>query len=144
MSYTIHTKNSGTISSRGDLGDPKTPQVGESLQFEFLIDGGNTPDVINAFIEWANQYNTLTMIDGTRKYMDRTPASAVIDTPLIGIEPDAGLQSQGVNGVWGLVETFEDARDATLSQGRYNVSVFVLAEYGDYVDHGAVETDLQI
>lgn len=201
MTYTLHTKNNGSILSRGDLGDPKTPQVGDTLQFDFLIpehsqnltvedsytvggvegygtitvesgatltingtlqgeklvnngtvdnngtliiDGGDTQGVINAFIEWAGQYNTLTMVNGVRKYSDRTPTSAAVDTLLIGIEPDTALQNQEVNGVWGLVESFEDARDAPLAQGRYSVSVFVLGEYGDYTDHSAVETELLI
>jgi len=71
-------------------------------------------------------------------------ASSKVDTLLVGIEPAETLQNRNISGVWGLIENVEDSRNSALSINRLTIDVTILAQYDEYTDHSAVETDLEV
>lgn len=98
----------------------------------------------NEFVEWAGSYTTLEMLNGVERYRVQIPASAGIESLVVGIEPNQDLQDRDVVGVWGLVDSITNERNQALSTNRYSVDVNVLAPYGEYADVSSVETDLLV
>jgi hypothetical protein len=62
---------------------------------------------------------------------------------LIAVRPPTHLRDRGVRGVWGLVETVEDATDLTLAAPRARLSVVVLAPLSDYDSARQVRADFE-
>lgn len=120
--------NNGTIIVNGEL---------------IVFDGDSISNLLK-YGEWANKYDTKTMIDGTLKYSDRIPDSEDLESLVVGVEPATELQNQDVEGTWGLVDSITDERDAVLNTNRITISMTNLGEFADYSDVNTVETNLKL
>lgn len=120
--------NNGTIDNNGSL-----INNGEDFAAKF-----------NDYVDFAGKYATNDMLNGVTKYRTQIPSSASIASLAWGIEPNQSLQDDNIVGVWGLVDAIQNARNRMPTINRYQVDVLVLAEYSEYSDHSALETDLKI
>lgn len=100
--------------------------------------------ILDTYREWGGKYTTNRMIDGTVKYKDRFPTSVGIDSLVIGVEPSADLKANNVNGLWGIISSITNQRNATLNVDRYAIQIFALAPFDDYADVTSVENALRL
>lgn len=92
--------------------------------------------------DFAGAYWSGWDIDDDYRYREQLPSSAK-SSLVIGVEPNAELREQLVSGVWGLVESVEDRRNAPLSNWRLGVTLRVLAPFDEYDSVSAVQTVLE-
>lgn len=76
-------------------------------------------------------------------YHEQLPATASVDSLVLGFEPNTELREQTVDGVWGLVTHGEDERNLPLSNWWLTIDVFVLGRFEAFSDRTAVEDKLQ-
>lgn len=116
---------------------------------EIIVDGtlrisSGPRDVLNELGEWAGSFATLETINNVLRYRSQLPPEAGIESLVVGIEPPESLQDKNVVGAWGLIDSIQDQRDATLSTNRYRITIRVLAPFGAYPAITDVEDTLKI
>jgi hypothetical protein len=100
-------------------------------------------DTLLDYDQFAGKYATIETLSADQKYTEQF-SDTDIDSLLLAVEPTDDLQNEYIPGVWGLIDNVTDDRNSPLTINRVTVEVTVLATYGEYVDHAAVESDLQI
>jgi len=143
-SWTIHTKASGSVTADYVTSGPPTLTRGEVASFAFEAPSQSEFNTLRSLADYAGQYAPIASVNGVQNYLSQLPTRATVNSLLVGIEPSTDLQNQGINGVWGLVDQGEDARNQPLSTHAYTLEVRVLAEYSEYADHNAVQADLEV
>jgi len=98
---------------------------------------------LREYANFAGQFTTLRMADGDVRYSEQLPARSPVDTLLVGLEPEPGLQNRDVDGVWALVTNVADSRNASLTTTDLRLQLRVLATYSEYADHAAVRAALE-
>jgi len=63
---------------------------------------------------------------------------------VVGIEPAQELQTQSVQGVWGLISGITDNRSRPLTNPQIALEVRILDEFGEYSDITSVQSDLRV
>jgi len=97
-----------------------------------------------AFAPRAGGFTTLDTLDSSVRFRERLPSSGDVTSLLVGVEPDENLQQEDIEGIWGLIESVEDARRPALSADQIRVEIRVLAPYREYSDHAAVRSALEV
>lgn len=75
-------------------------------------------------------------------YDEEIPSSLSIDSLVLGFEPNDELSNQDVFGLWAIVDSGDDTRNRALTNDLMDLGLTVLAEYSDYADHSALESEL--
>jgi hypothetical protein len=109
-----------------------------------IEDGDNELSKLLKYAEWAGKYDTKKMLNGTLKYSDRIPSAEVLESLVVGIEPATELQNKDVKGVWGLIDSIEDNRNAVLTPNRIIISLTNLGEFEDYKNVEDIENTLKL
>lgn len=122
--------NDGTIDNNGTL----TINSGLVTGYDTLLEYGGV----------SGKYTLSETLNSTQRYKERLPSGFIADTLLIGVEPSADLQTEHIEGVWGLISNVTDARPSALSINRITIEVDILAELEQYDNHTAVENSLKI
>jgi len=92
----------------------------------------------------AGSYTLTGTLNNTQKYKERLPSSANINSLVAGLEPATDLQNRDVAGKWGLISNVTDSRTRAFTNPVVTVEVDILADYSEYSDVAAVQTDLEI
>lgn len=138
--FTIETKANGTLTADFALNDPNelnTTTTGDRASFTF--------DVSTSVFQTLQQYDTLAGAYRTTEtltgnlYYSETLSSNNIDSLAIGVEPDANLQNDNINGVWALIDNVTDERNRALSTSRITLDLTVIAPFDNYADHTELE-----
>lgn len=124
-----------TLTVNGTLDNNGTVTVDSDLEGDIAT--------ILPYSEWAGNYNTNTMIDGTIKYTDRIPSGESVNSIVLGIEPASDLEGKDVTPVWALIDSVNDQRTGPLGTDRVALDVTVLANYADYT-RSTLETNLKL
>lgn len=106
--------------------------------------GGDNLEEMQDYADHAGAFATNVTLNNTQKYREQIPTDADVDSIMIGLEPSDNLKSRGVNGIWGLVTGGSDLRTPALTNPIYSVDIQILAEFSDYDNHAAVESDLSV
>jgi len=120
----------GTVTGSGTL------DVNDQFAFE-LAD-------VEPYSTYAGKYALEETNSAQQKYDERFPDTATIDTLLVGVEPTDRLKDKTIEGYWGLIDDVTDERTRALTNNQIGVEITVLAPYDEYVDHTAVQNDLEI
>lgn len=123
---TTELTNNGTVNVDGTL----------------VISGdGELEARVRNYGDHAGSFATITTLDNTQKYSEQLPSDASVDTIVWGIRPNGELTNENIDGIWGIIESFDDQRGPALNTVRYQVELRILAEFNEYSDHSALETD---
>ena len=151
--FTIHTADFDPIEARGVVSDPYTLTRGESvsLNFNFPNIDGQTTGTITGIAGWerlqrhtdfAGTFSVNETLTGKPTYNERLPSSADVTSLVVGIEPSTDLQNNNVTGIWGIVESGSDNRNNPLTRYNFEISVTMLAEYGEFT-RSELKTELE-
>lgn len=94
--------------------------------------------------KFAGKYETVETSSSKIPFRQFIPPDTAGDSLVVGIRPAPSLRDQDVEGVWGLIETVEDARGQPLSIPRIRVNVTILAARSEYDDAATVEAELEV
>lgn len=122
--------NNGTINNNGTL----TINAGTITGYDTLLE----------YDEFAGKYSLSETLNSEQRYKERLPTGINIDSLVLEITPSPDLQSEHIEGIWGIIENVSDDRPSALSINRITVEVQILAELEQYTDHTAVENALKI
>jgi len=96
------------------------------------------------YADRAGGFTTNETLDSAVTFREFLPDAGDVTSLLVGVEPDNSLQERDIPGIWGLVESVRDTRPPALNRDEIEVQVRVLARYGEYPDHAAVRSDLEV
>jgi len=148
MSEFIFNRGESTeITFNGDLGDYPDITIGEENSFEFYIigsAGGDSADTrydqVKEFEKYAG-YADVTQTLTSAYYSEPTTFQfSPITSLLVSIEPQNVDEAKSV---WGILTAIDDTTEIFNAVARVSMTVFVLAEYDDFADRSAVQTEYQ-
>jgi hypothetical protein len=97
------------------------------------------------YLDYAGSVATGTDVDNVPWYREQQPPRATVDSPLVALVPSPELRATAeIQGVWGVIVDGADESLPALSSFELTFEVFVLAEYADYADRAAVETEFHV
>lgn len=145
IGYTIYTQ-SNTLSAdhvQSDPQDTNNRTRGTTATFDLSVTE-STLDTLLAYDRHAGSYALQGTNTNKQRYKEHLPSGANINSLVMGVEPEAKLQSEDIVGKWGLVSEITDARSQALTNPVATIEIDVLADYPEYADVTAVQNDLEI
>jgi len=138
-------ENNGTLTVDGEL------IAYTKLENNGMINNNGTISVVaNGLEKLLADYNrvagdfavieSITSAQNFREQID----SNVVNSLVVGIEPAQELQTQSVQGVWGLISGITDSRSRPLTNPQIALEVRILDEFGEYSDITSVQSDLRV
>jgi len=121
--------NNGTLNVNGTL------KVNERFAFEL--------EDLRPYREYAGNATLRETLNGTQRFSERIDES-VLDTLVIGVEPDQSARDDAIPGVWGVVERVTDSRNQPLATNVATIELRVLAPFNEYSSVSDVTSDLRI
>jgi len=126
--FTNELTNNGTINNNGTI----------TVRTGYVNDVGE----LLSYDRFSGSYTPLETLGNKYPYSERIDNS--IDSLVFGVEPSDQLQTEYVNGVWGIVDNITDSRNQPLSTNRITIDLTILAQLDEYADHTALESDLKL
>jgi len=108
------------------------------------VDGETGGMDILTYADRAGSFATQNTLDATVKFREFLPDTGDLTSLLVGVEPANDLQEEDIPGIWGLIESVEDARRPVLNAEEITVEIRVLSRWQDFADHTAVRNTLEI
>lgn len=140
-SWTVHTKSNGTFDV--NYITTNAPNIKRGNVANINIDTSSF-SLVQDYIEYAGSYSTISSLNGKVYYRENVPDLADVDSIVLGIEPNTDINSKDVFGIWGILDSATDNRPRALTTNQMGLNVFVLAQYSDFADHTALESELQM
>jgi hypothetical protein len=141
VSILVRVETIATAGSTGETGGT----FGTSSGFTYGGSGGalygslensEPAAALEPYAELAGRVATGVDIDGKPYYREQLPSSASIDSLLLGVKPPQGSSEAGF---WGVLTGASDESPRSFAIRKFDLSVFMLGQYGDYADRADVE-----
>lgn len=139
--WTVHTKSNGTFSIDYITTGPTEITRGNTVNIN--LDTSSFA-LLQDYIEYAGSYKTLEGLDGQVYYDETVPSGADVSSIVFGIEPNTDLSNKDVFGIWGILDSATDNRPRALTTNQMGINLLVLAQYSDFADHTALESELNM
>lgn len=98
---------------------------------------------LDPYRDYAGQNNITETLNGSQRFTE-TIDKSVIDTLVMGVEPDQQSRNSGIRGVWGVAERVADARNQPLTTSAITIELRILAPYDEYNSVADVTNNLKI
>jgi len=105
---------------------------------------GDNPEQLQEYEQEAGNFVSHTTENNNHKYSLNIPSNATIDDLIVEIKPSQKLQDNDVEGLYGVISDVTDERNNALTNYDYGLSVFKLADLGEYSDVNAAKSDLEV
>jgi hypothetical protein len=98
---------------------------------------------LDPYREFAGQSNISETLNGSQRFTE-TIDESVINTLVMGVEPDQQSRDNGIRGVWGVVDRISDDRNQPLTTSAITIELRILASYDEYNNIADVINNLKI
>lgn len=112
--------------------------TGVSIQ----VDGVTSYESLREYTEYTNGIKTEMDIDGEPTFRERTPSRDPVDTHLVSIVPESGVEKHP--SLWGVITGGDDPTRLVNANARLDIEVYILGDFADYDSIETVQNTLEV